>query len=214
MYLPKALEEGDVNVLHDFIEVNSFGTLVSTSETGVEANHMPFDLARHDGTHGTLRGHVSRQNPAWKLVSAGREVLVIFQGASAYVSPSHHPARKSHGKVAPSWNYSVVHAHGVARAIEQPSWILEHLGSLTSKHEAGRPEPWEMAEAPTSFIESAARHIIGIEVLLTRMVGKFQASQQYAEPARQELIRGLMLEPDANSTQVATMMASRRSMHS
>ena len=214
MYLPKALEEGDVNVLHDFIGVSPFGTLISTSEAGVEANHMPFDLARHDGTRGTLRGHVSRQNPAWQLVSAGREVLVIFQGANAYVSPSHHPARKSHGKVAPSWNYSVVHAHGFARAIEQPSWILEHLGSLARKHEAGRPDPWEMAEAPTSFIESAARHIVGIEVLLTRIVGKFQASQQYAEPVRQELIRGLMLEPDASSTQVATMMASRRSMHS
>lgn len=213
MYVPKPLAESDVNVLHDFIAANSFGTLISTSEVGVEANHMPFDLARHDGKHGTLRGHFSRQNPAWELASTGREVLVIFQGASAYVSPSHHPARKSHGKVAPSWNYSVVHAYGVARAIEQPSWILEHLGSLTSKHEAGRPDPWEITEAPTGFIESAVRHIIGIEVVLTRMVGKFQASQQYAEPVRQELIQGLMLEPDANSTQVAKMMASRRSMH-
>ena len=117
------------------------------------------------------------------------------------------------GKVAPSWNYAVVHAYGVARAIEHPSWILKHLGSLTSKHEAGRPDPWEMAEAPTAFIESAARHIVGIEVVLTRLVGKFQASQQYAEPVRQELIRGLMLEPDPNSRLVANMMACRRSMY-
>lgn len=213
MYVPKPLAESDVNVLQDFIAANSFGTLISTSETGLEANHMPFDLARHDGAHGTLRGHVSRQNPAWQLVSIGLEVLVIFQGACAYVSPSLHPARKSHGKVAPSWNYSVVHAHGVARAIEQPSWILEHLCSLTSKHEAGRSDPWKMTEAPTAFIESAARHVVGIEVLLTRVEGRFQASQQYAEPVRQALIQGLMLESDANSTQVANMMASRRSMH-
>ena len=144
MYVPKPLEEDDVHVLHDFVEANSFGTLISAADVGAEANHMPFDLARQDGTHGTLRGHVSRQNPAWQLASTGREVLVIFQGANAYVSPSYHPARKSHGKVAPSWNYSAVHAYGIARAIEQASWILEHLDRLTSKHEAGRPDPWKM----------------------------------------------------------------------
>lgn len=212
MYIPRLLAEDKVSVLHDFIDANSFGTLISTSEAGAEANHLPFELARHDGPHGTLRGHVSRQNPAWKLAATGCEVLVIFQGASAYISPSHHPARKTHGKVAPSWNYAAVHAHGVARAIECQAWILEHLGRLTRKHESGRTDPWNLAEAPTAFIEAAATHVVGIEVQLTRLAGKFQASQQYPEPVRQALIQGLRLEPDVNSKQVAIMMASRTSM--
>jgi transcriptional regulator len=212
MHIPAPFAEVRREVLYDFIETNSFGTLVMSSAEGIDANHIPFELIRTTEPCGLLRGHVSRSNPLWTQVE-NKEVLVIFQGANTYISPALYPARKTHGKVAPSWNYSAVHAYGTARPIEDKTWILEHLTRLTDKHETGRQDTWSISEAPVEFIQTAANYVVGIEISITRLLGKFQASQQYKEVVRQEVVKGLLAEGSEQSASVARMIASRQSMH-
>ncbi len=214
MYVQKPLAELDVGVMHDHIDLHAFGTLVLPHDGFFDANHIPFELDRAEGALGTLRAHVSRANPAWRHLSGDPEVLVVIQGNHSYMSPALHPARKTHGKVAPSWNYSAVHVRGKARPIEDSEWVLKHLERLTIIHESRREDPWSLNEAPEDFVLSAARYVVGIEITITDMVGKFQASQQYKKEVREEIIAGLRNEPSAsNTTAVAQMMSSRKSMH-
>lgn len=214
MYVQKPLAELDIGVMHDHIERHSFGALVLTHDGFLDANHVPFELDRAEGLLGSLRAHVSKANPVWRYINGEAEVLVIFQGNHAYVSPALHPARKTHRKVAPSWNYSAVHVRGKARAIDDSEWILNHLDRLTAVHESRRDDPWSLNEAPEDFILSAARYVVGIEITITEIVGKFQASQQYKKEVREAIITGLRNEPSLlNSEAVAQMMTSRNSMH-
>lgn len=212
MHIPAPFAEVRLEVLHDYIETNSFGTLVMSSEMGIDANHIPFELIRSAEPHGLLRGHVSRSNPIWTQLEKN-EVLVIFQGANTYISPALYPARKTHGKVAPSWNYSAVHVYGSARAIEDKAWILEHLTRLTDKHETAHQDAWSVSEAPRDFIDTATNHVVGIEISINKILGKFQASQQYKESVRLEIAKRLLAEGSDQSAAVARMIGSRGSMH-
>lgn len=212
MYIQNLLRESDIEALYDFIDSNSFGTIVVQTSKGLDANHLPFELHRDSEGKGVLQGHVSRGNPFWRDVSIDSNVLVVFTGASCYMSPTHNPGRWEHGKVAPSWNYSAVHISGVAKAIEDESWLLDHLQRLTQKNEAGRADPWTMKDASQEFIFNAVKHIVGIEIDITEIFGKFQASQQYKESVRLEIMKGLIQEGTPASVAVAQMMSTRRSM--
>ena len=176
MYSPRHFEETRIEVLHGLIAQHPLGTLVISGPGGLGADHIPFEIgaATPDAPFGVLRAHVARANPLWQ--HAG-EAMVVFQGASAYVSPSLYEEKAVSGKVVPTWNYTVVHAHGTLRAIDDPAWLLGLLERLTTTHETGRPAPWSVHDAPRDFIDKLLQSIVGIEIPVARMEGKWKLSQ-------------------------------------
>jgi transcriptional regulator len=191
MYTPSHFSENRLDVLQALVAAHPLGTLVTHSDAGLDADHIPFELAAPtpDAPFGTLRAHVARANPLWRL--AGTPVLAVFQGASAYVSPSLYEEKPLSGKVVPTYNYAVVHAHGVLRAIEDPEWILALLQRLTTHHEAPRAMPWSVADAPPDYIATMLKAIVGIEIPLDSLRGKWKLSQNRS-PADQEAVAAMM----------------------
>jgi transcriptional regulator len=177
MYTPSHFEETRLDTLHALIESHPLGTLVTHGAGGLTADHIPFEIGAPtaEAPYGTLRAHVARANPLWR--QAGAEVMAVFQGPSAYVSPSLYAEKPVSGKVVPTYNYAVVHAHGVLRAIEDPAWILALLERLTAHHEAPRAAPWAVRDAPPAYIETMLKAIVGIEIPLGRLQGKWKLSQ-------------------------------------
>ena len=177
MYSPSHFEETRLDVLHALIEAQPLGTLVMHTAVGLVADHIPFEIGAPTAEvpHGTLRAHVARANPLWR--QAGVDALVVFQGPSAYVSPSLYQEKPVSGKVVPTWNYAVVQGHGVLRAIEEPAWLLALLERLTARHEAPRAAPWAVGDAPPAYIDTLLKAIVGIEIPLDRLQGKWKLSQ-------------------------------------
>jgi transcriptional regulator len=149
--------------------------------------------ARGD-TPGVLQGHVARANPLWKALAPDAPVLVIFGGANRYITPSWYPGKREHGKVVPTWNYSVVHAHGTIRFIDDCEHSLRHVRELTDRQEASRREPWKVADAPADFIDQMLSRIIPFEIAVTRLIGKFKASQHRHESERLAVAAALARE--------------------
>jgi transcriptional regulator len=184
MYSPSHFEETRLATLHALVEAHPLGTLVTHTAAELAADHIPFEIAAPtaEAPHGTLRAHVARSNPLWR--QAGAETLVVFQGPSAYVSPSLYEEKPVSGKVVPTWNYAVVHAHGRLRAIEDPAWILALLERLTARHEAARAAPWAVRDAPAEYIDTLLKAIVGIEIPLERLQGKWKLSQNRPQADR------------------------------
>ncbi|MES2129859.1 MAG: FMN-binding negative transcriptional regulator [Pseudomonadota bacterium] len=177
MYAPKHFDEARTDVLHGLVHDHPLGTLVLHGADGLCADLLPFEIAgpTPEAPFGTLRAHVARANPLWQRT--GSEVLAIFQGPSAYISPALYEDKPVHGKVVPTWNYAVVQAHGTLRAIEDPAWILAFLTGLTARHESTRAAPWAVGDAPAGYIDKLLGAIVGIEIALTRIEGKWKMSQ-------------------------------------
>ncbi len=183
MYVPSHFVESRTEVMHALIAAHPLGTLVTHGAGGLEADHIPFEIASAgpDAPHGMLRAHVARANPLWKKDG---DVMVVFQGASAYISPSLYEEKTVSGKVVPTWNYAVVHAHGPLRAIEDPVWLLGLLDRLSAAHERTRAMPWKIEDAPRQFIDKLLGAIVGIEIPVQRMQGKWKMSQNRSENDR------------------------------
>ncbi len=194
MYLPAQFEESRVEVLHALIRAHPLGALVTRSGDGLEANHIPFEVDPAPGPLGTLRAHVARANPVWRQAPPGEEALVIFQGPEAYISPAWYPTKQETGKVVPTWNYAVVHACGVPRFIDDPVWLRAFVERLTDRHEGGRPEPWKVADAPADFIQAMVGAIVGLEIPITRLAGKWKVSQNRPPWDRDGVVAGLLRE--------------------
>ena len=177
MYLPQHFHERRLPVLHDFIERHPLGMLVTYGPGAPVADHVPMLLARDQGPHGTLRGHVARANALWRTTAHGAEVLVVFHGADAYVSPSSYPSKRTDGKVVPTWNYAVVHTRGRIRFFDDEARLHALVSSLTDHFERARSEPWSVADAPADFVRAMLRAIVGFEIEVTDLAGKFKASQ-------------------------------------
>ena len=177
MYTPSLFDETRLEQLHALINAHPLGTFVTHGEAGLDADHLPFEIgaATAAAPFGTLRAHVARANPLWR--QAGSSVLVVFQGPSAYVSPSLYAEKPVSGKVVPTYNYAVVHAHGVLRAIDDPAWLRALLERLTAHHEDPRGAPWSLDDAPPGFIDTLLRAMVGIEIPLARLQGKSKLSQ-------------------------------------
>jgi transcriptional regulator len=191
MYLPKSFEETRVEVLHDLIRTYPLGTLVTLHKDGLEANHIPFEIDSAPEPFGTLRGHVARANSMWNSFSRDREALVVFQGPQTYISPSWYATKSETGMVVPTWNYAVVHAHGPLRTIEDRDWLRGFVDRLTRTHEAQQKEPWNVSDAPADYIEKQLNAIVGLELTVSRLVGKWKASQNRPRPDREGAIEGL-----------------------
>jgi transcriptional regulator len=177
MYLPNHFGERRLEVLLEFIERHPLGMLVTSVDGAPVADHVPMLFARDAGQHGTLQGHVARANPLWRTTADGAEVLVVFHGADAYVSPSSYPSKREDGKVVPTWNYAVVHARGRIRFFEDEARVHALVSTLTEHFERARPEPWSVADAPDDYVRAMLRAIVGFEIEITDLVGKFKASQ-------------------------------------
>jgi len=177
MYLPNHFSERRLEVLNGFIDRHPLGMLVTSVDGAPVADHVPMLLVRDPGANGTLQGHVARANPLWRTTADGGEVLVVFHGADAYVSPSSYPSKREDGKVVPTWNYAVAHARGRIRFFEDEARLHALVSKLTDHFERPRPEPWSVADASDDYVRTMLRAIVGFEIEITDLVGKFKASQ-------------------------------------
>ncbi|OYO31993.1 FMN-binding negative transcriptional regulator [Janthinobacterium sp. PC23-8] len=177
MYTPKRFREERLEVLHGLMAAHPLGALVRMTPDGLCADHLPFEIApaTPGAPFGTLRAHVARANPLWHAV--GADTLVIFQGPHAYITPAWYAEKQHSGEVVPTFDYAVVHAHGKLRAIDDPAWLLACLNRLTDRHEAVQAQPWQVADAPPAYIDKLLNAIVGIELVITRMEGKWKTSQ-------------------------------------
>ena len=206
MYLPKHFEETRVEVLHGLIHAHPFAALVTLTPAGLDANHIPFEVDPEPAPFGTLRGHVARANPVWREFSRDVEALVIFQGPDTYVSPAWYPTKQETGSVVPTWNYAVVHAHGPLRVIDDRAWLRAFVTKLTNRHESARREPWHVTDAPAEYIDRQLGAIIGLEIPITRLVGKWKMSQNRPAQDRAGVVDGLTRERDTSGAAVADLV--------
>ena len=209
MYLPPYHVETDVAVMQALIQAHPLGTWVTSGDQGLVANHIPFILDATRGPHGTLRAHVARANPVWRALSGGTDSLVIFQGPQSYITPTWYPGKQIDGKVVPTWNYTVVHARGVAHAIEDPVWIHQLVTDLTQANESSNPQPWQVSDAPADFVSQMAKAIVGIEIALTGMEGKCKLSQDESLADRQGTVAGLAAQGNSNATALSRLVQER-----
>ncbi|MDE2600164.1 MAG: FMN-binding negative transcriptional regulator [Rhodocyclaceae bacterium] len=179
MYLPPHFEETRPTELHRIIAEHSLGTMVTTGPQGLDANHLPFLLEPTAGEHGRLLAHVARANPVWTEAKTGDDVLVIFRGAEAYVSPNWYPSKHEAHRQVPTWNYQVVHVHGRIVIHDNERFVRGVVARLTRTHEAAaNPDaPWQMGDAPTDYLDRMLAAIVGIEIEITRIEGKSKLSQ-------------------------------------
>lgn len=191
MYLPPQFTETDETVLRALIAAHPLGLLISASQSGVLANPVPFLVAVKDGVT-TLRAHVSKANEQWRQIKDGASVLVVFQGSNTYVTPSWYAAKAEHGKVVPTWNYVMVQARGAATVHEGADWLGQQVTELTVRHEANRPEPWKVSDAPEAFVAAQLRGIVGIEIAAAELTGKWKVSQNRQEADRRGVHAGLI----------------------
>jgi transcriptional regulator len=211
MYLPKHFEETRVEVLHELMRAHPLGALVALTPAGLAANHVPFEVEPDPAPFGTLRGHIARANPLWRDFSRDVEVLAIFQGPGAYVSPSWYRTKRETGKVVPTWNYAVVHAHGPLRVVDDVAWLRQFVEKLTERHEAGRRDPWKVTDAPPDFIDKQLGAIVGIEISITRLVGKWKVSQNRPAQDREGVAEGLLQEGGPSAAAMARLVRESRS---
>jgi transcriptional regulator len=191
MYTPASFAESRVDVLHDFIRQHPLAALVSGGSDGLEANHVPMVLDAGIPPSGVLRCHLARANPQWRTFASSPAVLAIFQGAEHYITPSWYAAKKEHGKVVPTWNYTAVHVWGRARLFEAPERLIEHLEELTAQNESSFSEPWSVADAPRDFVQAMTKAIVGVEIAIERIEGKWKASQNRSSADQQGVVKGL-----------------------
>ena len=206
MYIPKHFDEPRVEVLHQLIRARPLATLVTLAPGGLNANHIPLHLSPAPGLFGTLRGHVARANPIWSDIAGDAEALAIFHGPDVYVTPSWYATKAETGKVVPTWNYAVVHAHGVPRFIDDPAWLRANLAALTDHNEAAFPEPWRLEDAPPDFTDKLIESIVGIEIVITRLTGKWKVSQNQPAGNQAGVVRGLRASGTTDALAMADLI--------
>ena len=200
MYVPDHFREDRPDVLHEAMRRIGFATLVTQ---GLEANHLPMLL---DGN--VLRGHVARANPVWK--QGVGEALAIFLGPHAYVSPNWYPSKAETGKAVPTWNYLTVHARGTIAWMQDPGWLRAHVTALSNTHEAGRENPWAIGDAPASYVDGMLRAIVGFELTVTELEGKWKLSQNRSASDQLGVIAGLDQLGSNASREIADLMRTRK----
>ncbi len=204
MYIPDAFREADQTTLHQVIRDHSFATLVSHSAGALFASHLPLLLDAARGDRGTLRGHMARANPQWRDFNDGAEVLAIFHGPHAYISPSWY---ETHPAV-PTWNYVAVHAYGIPRMIEDRAELLELLKASVQLYESGFEKPWQL-DVPEKFLEKMMDMIVGFEIPISRLEGKLKLNQNRPAADRGSVIRELNRSSDPVAIAIAELMAAR-----
>jgi len=191
MYIPSFNEEKRLPVIYELMRVHPLATLVTMTEAGLFATHLPLVLHAEEGEFGMLRGHISKANLQGRSTNADVDALAIFAGPHHYISPNWYPTKLEHHKTVPTWNYAVVHAYAPIHFIEDPAWLLTHLETLTNIHEATSPKPWKITDAPADYIAGQAKGIIGIELPIRSIEGKWKVSQNRNQADRKGVVEGL-----------------------
>lgn len=207
MYTPASFRECRPQRLHDLIAKYPLGLLVTHGATGLEASPIPFLLYADEGDHGVLRAHMARANLHWKSLAGQAECLIVFQGPEGYVTPSWYPSKTATHKVVPTWNYATVQVWGSPRITEDAAWLRRQLDDLTSFHERPRPQPWSVSDAPAGYIHNQIKAILGIEIPISRIEGKWKMSQNKDQADREGVINGMRSDADPHrNTQVAGLV--------
>lgn len=210
MYTPTHFAESRPEVLHALMRAHPLAALVLNDEAGtLDAHHLPLLLQVDEATgRAWLRGHVARANPLWRQAQAsgGLPVLAIFQGAQAYISPNWYPSKAETHRAVPTWNYAVVHAHATLRAVDDPAWLRTLLTDLTATHEAHQPQPWQLSDAPTDYLERMLAAVVGIELEVTRLTGKWKTSQNQPAANRAGVVQGLQAQGGDDATAMAALV--------
>jgi transcriptional regulator len=201
MYQPAHHVESRPEVLHALIRSHPLGLLACNGPDGPVANPVPFLLEASEGNRAHLRCHLARANAQWRMIGGAAPVLVVFQGPQAYVTPSWYAAKAEHGKVVPTWNYCIVQARGVAAIRDDADWLRRHVKALTNRHETERPKPWAVSDAPERFIETMLRGIVGIEIEVRELSGKWKTSQNRPAADKAGIVAGY--EAEGNSAMAA-----------
>lgn len=209
MYIPRHFDEQRVDVMHDLIRARPLATVVTLSAGSLNANHIPLLLSESPEPLGSLQGHVARANPLLADLASGAECLAIFHGPDAYITPSWYETKKESGKVVPTWNYAVVHAYGVLRVVEDAAWLRTQLEGLTAHNEAGFDKPWSVSDAPADYIEKSMKAITGIEMITTRLTGKWKVSQNQPARNRAGVVEGLKTSGQPDAPAMAQLVADR-----
>jgi len=196
MYQPPHFKETRPEVLHGLIRTHPLGLLISNGVDGPIANAIPFLLDADIAPNGRLRAHLAKANPQWKLLAdtPASPVLIVFQGADAYVTPSWYETKRETGKVVPTWNYAIVQVRGTVRVIEEGKWIAQQITELTASQEGGRSAPWAVTDAPATYIQSQIKGIVGLEITVTSIEGKWKVSQNRPVADRVGVAQGLQGE--------------------
>jgi transcriptional regulator len=210
MYVPKHFHEEDLAVLQALMRQYSFATLVSTQEDGVPvATHLPVLLETEPAPYGTLKAHLALGNPQWRTLQEEREVLVMFQGPHAYISPSWYSVELS----VPTWNYATVHAYGRPRLISDAGELYTHLSALVATYEGNFPQPWPFEKLPQDYVEKMMKGVVGLSIEITRLEGKYKMSQNRSLQDQQQVVEHLYTSADTTTREVATVMQERLQSH-
>ena len=206
MYIPPQFEQPNIEVMHELIRNRPLATLITLGSEGINANHIPFHLSLTPEPFGVLRGHVARSNPIWSDLASNIDTLAIFHGPEAYISPSWYATKQEAGKVVPTWNYTVVHAYGSLRIIDDAVWVRAQLEALTNHNEAVFSEPWAVSDAPVDFTEKLIEALVGIEMVITRLSGKWKVSQNQPPQNQRSVIQGLKASGQADAMTMAALV--------
>lgn len=209
MYQPPHFREDRLEIQHALIKAHPFGLLITHGSTGLIANPVPFTLDSTTSPRGTLRAHLSRANPQWRDFDPDQEVLAVFQGAETYVTPSWYESKREHGKVVPTWNYAIVQVHGRMTVRDDPAWLMQQVTALTSAQEAMQAEPWTVDDAPADFLASQLKGIVGVEIEITRIEGKWKVSQNRPEGDRRGVAAGLRSSETENARRMAELVEAQ-----
>lgn len=211
MFIPKAFQETRVEVLHALISEHPFGLLITHGAGGLQVTPVPFLLYPDEGDCGVLRAHLARANPQWQDLVGGAECMVMFQGGNGYVTPSWYPSKVETHRVVPTWNYIAVEVRGAPRVSEDPAWLQRFLDDLTRSQESFRPDPWSVQDAPADYISGMLNAIVGIEIPIARLEGKWKISQNRPDADRQGVVRGMGNEDDPHTNaQLTAWMKGER----
>ena len=206
MYLPKLFKEEHVEVMHELIRQHSLATLVTAAPDGLTANHLPMLIDPDPAPYGTLRFHVARANPVWREFEAKTDALAIFAGPQGYITPSWYATKRETGKVVPTWNYVVVHAYGPLVIHDDSEWLRAFLTRLTGKNESPRAQPWLVTDAPADYVDARLKEIVGIEMPVRRLEGKWKMSQNRVPRDRAGVVEGLRAAADEQSAAMAGLV--------
>lgn len=207
MYCPSHFQEDRPAELISLIELFPLATIVCNGPAGLVADHIPLMYKSEPNASGRLVGHVARSNPLWQHPE-GQDLLVVFQGPSTYISPNWYATKQDTGKVVPTWNYAVVHAHCSLKAIHDPAQVLKLITELTDQHEASQTHPWRVTDAPSEFTDKLVGNIVGIELRIHRLQGKWKVSQNQPVQNQQSVMQGLLAEGSDAQTQMALLVQS------
>jgi transcriptional regulator len=207
MYQPPHFREDRIEVQHALIRDYPLGLLITAGAGGLMANPIPFLLDSNGATLGVLRCHLARANPQWHELMAVEECMTVFQGPESYITPSWYATKRETGKVVPTWNYATVHVWGRPTVVEDAAWLRRQIDGLTALQEGRRAPPWSVSDAPEDFVAAQVKGIVGVEIPISRIEGKWKVSQNRPENDRAGVVQGLAGEGDAGA--MATLVAER-----